>query len=99
MKIRELLSSPDKWLQNCYAATTTGGECSALSPDAAKWCVDGARMRCYGLSFGSSGNPESTKVSKLLHGTAISHGYCNIIHLNDSVSYEAVKAIVDELDV
>lgn len=49
MKMKELLSDGSKWTQGASARDATGRDCSPLSPDAARWCLHGAVIRCYGL--------------------------------------------------
>ena len=57
IKIRELLSSPDKWTQGAPARTSDGGIISSCDKKAYCWCLYGAILK---VSY------ETTKVNKKL---------------------------------
>ena len=48
MKVKELLSSPEKWTKGCAAKDSRGMLCPSDDPRACRWCLIGALMKCYG---------------------------------------------------
>lgn len=91
MKVRELLSSAEKWTQGVYARRQDGSETYPTYPDAASWCIAGAIVRCYEI--------------ELHHGLIDSVGRRiespSIGEWNDATErkFEEVKALLDELDI
>jgi hypothetical protein len=61
MKPSEVLRT-FKWTRNSNAKTTAGKSCNVNSPEAAKFCVQGAILRAYPHSV----NKRRTVVEKLL---------------------------------
>lgn len=48
MKVKDLLSSSDKWCQGFEAKTIDGHPVSPHVDEAARWCIVGAISKCYG---------------------------------------------------
>ena len=49
MKVKELLESKENWIKGHCALTKNNELTSSNSADAAKWCLIGAIIRCYGV--------------------------------------------------
>ena len=47
MKVKDLLSSPEKWHKGCYAKDTKGNPVSETGSTAVSWCLMGAIYKCY----------------------------------------------------
>lgn len=43
---RDLIAEPEHWCQGAFARKVCGGTVPPGSPDAARWCMLGALMRC-----------------------------------------------------
>ncbi len=48
MKIKELFSDEGKWTQGAAARRPDNTMCDAVDTDAARWCLAGASVKCYG---------------------------------------------------
>lgn len=97
MKIRELLSSPDKLAKGSFARDKNGNTCPADSPNAASWCLVGARMRCYGYTTDSTAEEAREIDRKIME--ALPEQFASISLFNDNSTYDEVKALVDQLDI
>lgn len=97
MKIRELLSSPDKWIKMHLALDANGKPCMPRDSCAVQWCLSGARARCYG--YIDEPPSESSKIANMLHRAVVQRGYASVGHFNDNNDFEAIKALVDALDI
>lgn len=47
MKAYELLANPESWTTGFYATDKEDRPCHTLGPDACRWCMAGALIRCY----------------------------------------------------
>lgn len=47
MKAQELLSGPDKWTKCLNARSRDGNQVDPSDPEAVKWCLQGALIKCY----------------------------------------------------
>ena len=54
MKIKELLSSEDKWCQGSLSKTQNGKGCFSFAEEAVSWCLVGAIYKCYHNSIACS---------------------------------------------
>lgn len=107
MKIRELLSTPDRWTSGCTARTAEGWPVAALDYSgplalhhlARSWCLLGAIDKCYPVPS------DATAVVKKVFGALAPKMRMGpevaIIRWNDAKdrTFEEVKKLVDELDV
>lgn len=93
ISVKELLSSRDKWTQGAlavkrnviYDSSICKVICDPNDPEACKWCLKGALIRCYG---------ENTAYNI---GMIISrHLGCDLATFNDSSTYDSVMNLVDE---
>lgn len=87
MKIKELLSGPEKWTQHTYARDKNGRDCSQWSQEAVCWCLYGAVDKCY---------ENIIEIDNKIREKVIS-----IVDWNDDPNrtFEEVKALVEELDI
>lgn len=90
MKVRELLSSPDKWTQDFGARGADGLSIEWDSPEATCWCLIGAIVKCYPTRF----EQVRDRIKKHL-------GVQFLSAWNDRIerTFEDVKALVTELDI
>ena len=97
MKVRELLDSPEKWIQGEFAVDASGHPVSEISPTACKWCLSGAVYHCY------PSDPLCTEVRSKLksHLSPGPNQYVNLASWNDSpdTTWEMVKDLLDKADV
>lgn len=93
MKIKELLSSPDKWAKGYYAYNWYGEMCCARSKRAVKFCLLGAGMKCYGEDW--------SKVRVRIQEYVATRYHKPVQFWNDDAStrFEDVKQLVEELDI
>lgn len=90
MKIRELLTGPEKWCRHTGARMVDNKSCSPSHVEAVKWCLAGAASHCYGfLDYDDAMKAMATKL-----------GGCPVLW-NDRPerTFEDVKKLVDELDI
>ncbi len=90
MKVRELLSGPEKWTQGWSARQADGTECNSTMDGAVCWCLYGAIKECYPLD-----DPDVT--SKIANAI----GTCNITYWNDAPgrTFDDIRQLVTELDI
>lgn len=99
MKIKDLFDSPDKWIQGLICSDINN-KCldkdnkriSALSPDAAKWCLVGATVKCY-----DNGCNDIIKIIQ----NAIKPEFSYVTTWNDTPGrkFEDVVELVNKLDI
>jgi len=97
MKVRDLLSSPEKWTQGVIARDATGFGCDATDDDAVCWCLTGALVKCYGPM-------KAFSMVGLFYPRIPANGGSHSDDIgiwNDAPerTYPEVKALVDELDI
>ncbi len=109
MKVRELLSSPDKWNKGAYAVTKDGASTGEQNDNAVAYCLVGAVHKCY--RFGPTGwtNFDDVIVKIVRNLAAKNKVRVNyftgstsaVIGWNDDKdrTFEEVKALVTELDI
>ncbi len=93
MKVRELLSSPDKWVKTKWAADLLKRPVDPCSPDAVCFCLLGAIDFCY--REGTDVKDEvRNKIRKYI-------GRASIMLWNDAPerTFEEVKSLVNQLDI
>ena len=93
MKIRELLSGPEKWTQKALARGASGELEDLYSQSAVQWCLMGAMARCYPGS--------ADEIRKKVRVRLFGRQYGLISRWNDAPgrTFEEVRALVAELDV
>lgn len=93
MKIRELLSSPDKWTQGVFARNSSGYRTYELDQDACSFCLMGALYRCY-IDTEDDGLLVRSKLGQAIEDNTIT-GW------NDDPkrTFAEVKELVDRLDI
>src|SRR6185369_2434153 len=104
MKVRELLSGPEKWVQGVYAKGYVDDNLGdtilrAVEPDDPKahcWCLVGAINKCYPII-----NDERIRIKTKIQAKIWPEGYCFIHTWNDESgrTFDEVKALVEELDI
>lgn len=91
MKIKELLSSPDKWTTGAYARTKDGFPVTSTCNEAVCWCLVGAAMRCYG---------NIDDYYRVINLIGRNFGYdSQITTRNDGSTYEEIYKLVSDLDI
>jgi hypothetical protein len=98
MKLKELLSSPDKWIQGHYALDAEGDVIDAQDPDAVCFCLQGAIRRCYNDGkepYRFTDEYKGVK-SRILHEIGEP-----ITTWNDAPerTFEDIKQLVEKLDI
>lgn len=90
MKVKNLLSNPDKWTQGEFARTHNGFGVSYSHPDAVRWCLLGAIDVCYPPN-------ERGNIYKRLRDNVET----SLVGFNDNknTTFEDVKNLVTELDI
>lgn len=94
MKIKELLSGPEKWTKGHAAINAAGVAVSPYSADACCWCLIGALNKCYP----DSPSPERDRAFGLL----IENFSTEPISIwNDAPerTFAEVKELVEKLDI
>lgn len=96
MKIKELLTDESKWIKHNTALTAVGSSCAPTDPDAVKWCLYGAFLKCY-RSWYEHLTIERTLIDAI-NSTSKS---IRISNWNDAPerTFAEVKALVEQLDV
>lgn len=89
MKIKELLTVPDKWTTGAFARDIDGNVISPLSKEARSWCLAGAASKCY-LNLG-----DDIKVTQKIYDAV---GETPPAY-NDTHTYEDVIQLVRSLDI
>ncbi len=97
MKIKELLSSPDKWTKKMLARNEQGKEVAVMSSDAACWCLLGALCKCYDRN--AKGYDEAMRCIYAALALNDRTGDWSIGDFNDNSTYDEVVALVTELDI
>lgn len=88
MKIRELLSGPERWCQGTSALDAAGGIVDTESDYAVRWCLVGALSRCYSYQF-----------QEIRDRISLAIGGRSLAEFNDNGTFEAVRELVTRLDV
>jgi hypothetical protein len=90
MKVKDLLSSPEKWTQQAYAKTKHGIATSSSDPDAFCFCLLGAVHKCYSIDEIGYINQ---KIQRNIEGA--------IAEWNDDPTrtFEEVKQLVESLNI
>lgn len=95
MKIHELFVDKSKWTQGAFARNTDRECCSARDEKATCWCLFGAAIKLY----------DDKEIDRVLDAIrlGIQKRYPNwqsgTFEWNDSVGFEVVKTLVEELQV
>lgn len=89
MKVRELLSGPEKWCQRVYAKNCNGETVDYMSDSAVQFCLAGAIGRCYGTG---------TEASHFIRNRVLDAVDCITVY-NDTTSWECIRRLVEELDI
>lgn len=89
MKIRELLSSKDKWCQRAFAKDSHGNPVEVACKTAISFCLGGAAIKCYPVYEERIVAHEA--ITRELNGS--------FMNFNDTHTYEEVKALIDKLDI
>jgi hypothetical protein len=98
MKIVELIDRPEKWCKNSLAETVNGTGACEDDPDAVRWCVLGAYLKCYGdhlQGYNEIGNAAAERLG-------LRNGWTGIINFNnaETTTHEdilKVAAIIDDV--
>ena len=90
MKLSELFKTKDQWTQHEYAKTKEGGPIDPNHEKAVCWCLIGGIMKCFGEGAGC--------VISEFKRLAFRRGFLNIVHFNDSSSFEEIKAVIEEFE-
>ena len=99
MKVKELLTGPEKWTQNAWGRNIAGQDLFSLGkqplfvvsdPSVVCWCLIGAVMRCYPRCH----RIPLDKICKKLKTVAVTEW-------NDAPerTFEDVRKLVEELDI
>lgn len=97
MKIKDFLTSEDKWTKGTYARDVAG---NAVCPDdkiATSWCLSGALRCCYA--------PDSEEYQKVVQKLSalvkarFPPAYGNVPTFNDRNNFNAVKELLEAADV
>jgi hypothetical protein len=103
MKMHELLDSPEKWTKRAYARDAEQVPTIPGDPRAVCWCVQGARIQCYGSADDQGAGPNESEVvrRKLQAAVAAKGGHSRITWWNDAEgrTFGEVRALLLELDV
>jgi hypothetical protein len=91
MKIKELLSSPEKWTQGVSARDKNGDIVYATCATATCFCLMGAIEHCY------RNENEAELIYKKIRTKVISH--ISIWNDQSYRTFEDVKQLVEELDI
>jgi hypothetical protein len=96
MKVRELLSGPEKWTKRENARNKERLRCRESDPEAVCWCLIGAVNYCYGAC-----SLQAQTIRKSLRAMVGAKTVAGICDWNDAHErkFEEVKALVDELDI
>lgn len=89
MKVHELLSNETRWAKNEFSVNMKGKPVAPNSPDAVRWCVVGAIVKCY-----REDNDINNVIDKLE-----ANGIQSIEKWNDKSTYETVIEKLKELDI
>lgn len=95
MKVKELLSSPEKWTHGVYARGKDGFKINSGSPAADRWCILGAIQKCYG--FGLEAEAVVNKVAARLN--ARNRAWVASWNDSDARFFKDVQNLVEELDI
>ena len=90
MKIKELLSGPEKWCQHTMAVDAAGNPIPALSNNAVAFCLVGAVARCY---------PNDAECGAVYQKLYFAAGTTRLVEFNDGSSFKDVRRIVEQADV
>lgn len=90
MKVKELLSDKSKWTTQVFARNAVGEGVDIHDSEACQHCLIGAIRFCY--PDNGERHDIYVKVRKKVEPSTI-------IMFNDHQGYEAVKALVTELDI
>lgn len=99
MKVRELLTDESKWIQGKIAQSSNGSYClSPREPNAARWCLWGAVLKCYWDEDVLRIRAINRIVEKV---GRIDSSYKTISSFNDDIktTFKKVKQIIEELDI
>lgn len=97
MKVKELLSSPEKWTQGTYARDALGGRpVPPLDEDAVCFCLIGAVRKCYPII-----SDQCPVLAKITLELCTNLKMAVITDWNDypDRTFEQVKQLVDKLDI
>lgn len=94
MKVSELLSDESKWTQKAMARNRSGEEIELRSPNACKWCLFGAILRCYGEKAPLPGDEQHPIVKALRIA-----GPFGLVAYNDSHTFAEVRELVLKADI
>ena len=90
MKIKELLSSPDKWCKKSYARKKDGSSTFPFENDAVSFCLWGAIIRCYEINHQQIIKEKIRQ--EIVRDIAVWNDDCE-------TTFEDVKELVEKLDI
>ncbi len=93
MKVKELLNSPDKWIQGSFGQNAQGESVGSLGDDVVCWCLAGAVNKCY------YENATSGQWSEIMG--KIQNEVGNVVKYNDDPrrTFEDIRALIEKLDI
>lgn len=97
MKVKELLSSPERWTQGFIARDLDGDGCGPTAAEAVCWCLTGALVKCYGRT-------RAFEMAGMFYPVIPANGGSHaddIVFWNDASerTFEDVRQLVTELDI
>lgn len=90
MKVKDLLTSAEKWTQGYNARDINRCRIDPKSLKACSWCLSGALMKCYGLEDGEVYKRVYDKIETL---------YIPSWNDNPYRQFEDVKSLIEEIDI
>ena len=93
MKVKDLLSSHHRWTRKTFARNNKGQNVDYCDEHAARFCLLGGIGRVY--KTGTEIEAVKKKVWSYLRSLEL----CSISDFNDSSDFNAVKKLVDDLDI
>ena len=93
MKVKELLTGPEKWVKYVYAVDATGASVEPIDPRATAFCLRGAIRHCYP-------SPEQHKPIERMAYSSIQAFVC-LVEWNDAPerTFADVRKLIEELDI
>lgn len=96
MKVKDLLSTPEKWCKGDYAQDETGNPVASHDDRAARFCLLGAVNRCYAEDARLE---PIRKLADVIHDHT--DGTCHITLFNDrpDTTYDDLRAVLEAADI
>lgn len=94
MKVKDLLTGPDKWTKGNFACDLDGHRANILTPAAHRFCLIGAVYQCYGLK-------EAPLVRERIMDRLGKQTAGGVVGWNDDEArtFDDVRRLVEELDI